>query len=65
LKEQLYKPVRWTDSIKFMHEQGVTVFVECGPGKVLLSLNKRIAKVAQHLAVSDNDSLTKVMEYYA
>ncbi|MGZ5045042.1 MAG: ACP S-malonyltransferase, partial [Methylobacter sp.] len=44
LKEQLYKPVRWSDSVKFMHDQGVTCFVECGPGKVLIGLNKRIAK---------------------
>ena len=64
LKEQLYKPVRWTDSIKFMHEQGVTGFVECGPGKVLLGLNKRIAKDAEHLAIFDSESLVKAMEYY-
>lgn len=64
LKEQLYKPVRWTDSIKFMHEQGVTGFVECGPGKVLQGLNKRIAKNAEHLAIYDSASLAKVMEYY-
>ncbi|MGR8933178.1 MAG: ACP S-malonyltransferase [Gammaproteobacteria bacterium] len=64
LKEQLYKPVRWTDSIKFMHEQGVTGFVECGPGKVLLGLNKRIAKNAEHLAIYDSASLAKVTEYY-
>jgi [acyl-carrier-protein] S-malonyltransferase len=64
LKEQLYKPVRWSDSVKFMHEQGVTVFVECGPGKVLQGLNKRIAKDAEHLAIFDTESLAKVMEYY-
>lgn len=64
LKEQLYKPVRWTDSIKFMHDQGVTSFVECGPGKVLQGLNKRIAKNAEHLAIFDSESLAKVMEHY-
>lgn len=64
LKEQLYKPVRWTDSIKFMHEQGVTNFVECGPGKVLQGLNKRIAKDAEHVAIFDSESLAKVKEHY-
>jgi [acyl-carrier-protein] S-malonyltransferase len=62
LKEQLYKPVRWVDSIKFMQDQGVTQFVECGPGKVLLGLNKRIAKGAEHLAIFDRKSLTNILE---
>ncbi|KJV06440.1 ACP S-malonyltransferase [Methylocucumis oryzae] len=57
LIEQLYKPVRWSDSIKFMHEQGVTCFVEFGPGKVLQGLNKRIVKEAEHLAIYDQQTL--------
>ncbi|MGZ8190824.1 MAG: ACP S-malonyltransferase [Methylococcaceae bacterium] len=62
LKEQLYKPVRWSDTIRFMHNQGVTCFVECGPGKVLIGLNKRIAKDAEHLAIYDPETLNKVLE---
>jgi len=62
LKEQLYKPVRWADSIKFMHDQGVTCFVECGPGKVLIGLNKRIAKDAEHLSIYNPETLNKVLE---
>lgn len=62
LKEQLYKPVRWSDSIRFMHDQGVTCFVECGPGKVLIGLNKRIAKNAEHMALYDPETLSKVLE---
>ncbi|MDO9424510.1 MAG: ACP S-malonyltransferase [Methylobacter sp.] len=62
LKEQLYKPVRWADSIKFMHDQGVTCFVECGPGKVLIGLNKRIAKDAEHWSIYDPETLNKVLE---
>lgn len=62
LREQLYNPVRWVDSINFMHEQGVTCFVECGPGKVLISLNKRIVKAADHLTVYDPVTLEKAME---
>ena len=64
LKEQLYKPVRWVDSIKFMHDQGVTRFVECGPGKVLIGLNKRIAKDAEHMAIYDPETLNKVLEQF-
>lgn len=62
LKEQLYKPVRWTDTIRFMHDQGVTRFVECGPGKVLIGLNKRIAKDAEHFSIYDSGSLKQVLE---
>ncbi len=62
LVEQLYKPVRWVDSIKFMHEQGVTTFVECGPGKVLVGLNKRIAKSAEHMAMYDSETLNILLE---
>jgi len=62
LKEQLYKPVRWVDSVKFMEDQGVTQFVECGPGKVLFGLNRRIAKSAEHFAIYDTDSLNNVLE---
>lgn len=62
LKEQLYKPVRWSDSIKFMHDQGVTRFVECGPGKVLIGLNKRIVKDAEHMTIYDPETLNNVLE---
>ncbi len=64
LKEQLYKPVRWADSIKFMHDQGVTCFIECGPGKVLIGLNKRIAKDAAHYSIYDPDTLNTALEQF-
>lgn len=62
LKEQLYKPVRWADGVKFMHDQGVTCFVECGPGKVLIGLNKRIAQDAEHLSIYDPETLNTALE---
>lgn len=62
LREQLFKPVRWVDSIKFMHDQGVSSFVEAGPGKVLMGLNKRIVKDANHMTMYDPASLDKVLE---
>jgi len=62
LKEQLFKPVRWVDGIKYMHDQGVVSFVECGPGKVLFGLNKRIVKEADHMTMYDPATLEKVLE---
>lgn len=59
LKVQLARPVRWTDTIRALIARGVTTFVECGPGKVLTSLNRRIDKrpEVQALAVDDPASL--------
>ncbi|TDT39364.1 [acyl-carrier-protein] S-malonyltransferase [Halospina denitrificans] len=39
---QLISPVRWTDSVRYMAEQGVTAMAESGPGKVLSGLARRI-----------------------
>lgn len=44
LVKQLHSPVRWTETVESIAQQGVTEFVECGPGKVLSGLNKRINK---------------------
>jgi [acyl-carrier-protein] S-malonyltransferase len=44
LVKQMYSAVRWTESIQRMAADGVTVVVECGPGKVLSGLNRRIDK---------------------
>jgi [acyl-carrier-protein] S-malonyltransferase len=62
LKEQLYQSVRWVETIAFMQAQGVSDFVECGPGKVLMGLNKRIAADAQHYSMFDVDSLSQAKE---
>jgi [acyl-carrier-protein] S-malonyltransferase len=44
LKEQLYRPVRWADTVRAMIGAGATTLVECGPGKVLTTLNRRIER---------------------
>ncbi|GGX81340.1 malonyl CoA-acyl carrier protein transacylase [Litchfieldella qijiaojingensis] len=62
LIEQLYRPVRWTACIETMLSQGAEVFIECGPGKVLTGLNKRIARGSKGLAVNDPDSLAAALE---
>ena len=43
LAEQLFKPVRWIETIEKMTMQGVTHIIECGPGKVPAGMVKRIA----------------------
>lgn len=62
LAKQLYSPVRWSDTVKFLYDQGVRRFIECGPGKVLAGLNKRIVKEAQAEALFSVDSLNKALE---
>ena len=44
LQRQLASPVRWTELVRALLADGVTSLVECGPGKVLTSLNRRIDK---------------------
>ncbi|MBE0489060.1 MAG: ACP S-malonyltransferase [Halomonas sp.] len=62
LIEQLYRPVRWTSCVEAMVEGGAEVFIECGPGKVLTGLGKRIARGSKGLAVNDPDSLEAALE---
>jgi [acyl-carrier-protein] S-malonyltransferase len=59
LLEQLYMPVQWTKSIAYIASTGVEEIVECGPGKVLTGLNKRIAKEVTHTAIGDLASFQK------
>ncbi len=44
LKRQLASPVHWSDLIRSLAAAGITQFVECGPGKILTSLNRRIER---------------------
>jgi [acyl-carrier-protein] S-malonyltransferase len=57
LVRQLYRPVRWVEVMQKIAGEGTQVVVECGPGKVLTGLNKRIAKDADCLCVQDVASL--------
>lgn len=57
LVRQLYSPVKWVDCVNAMVQQGVTTVVECGPGKVLSGLNKRIDKSLNSLNIEDPASL--------
>ncbi len=61
LARQAAGPVRWTQIIQAMSERGITHVVECGPGKVLSALTRRIAPGFQSLSVSDPDSLRQAL----
>jgi [acyl-carrier-protein] S-malonyltransferase len=63
LKEQLFKPVRWADTVRAMLAGGATAFVECGPGKVLTSLNRRIERKPElkMLALEDPASIAAAL----
>ena len=65
LKQQLFMPVRWVDTVNALSEQGVGTFVEMGPGKVLMGLNKRTVKAADHFTVYNPDTLTKLLEHFS
>jgi len=60
LVRQAAKPVRWQEIIQAMAAQGITQVVECGPGKVLAGLTKRIDAQLQGLALFDDASLHEV-----
>ena len=62
LQLQLYQPVKWVASVELMHARGVTTLVECGPGKVLTGLTRRIEKSLQAFAVFDADSLENMQQ---
>jgi len=61
LVRQLYSPVRWVETIRRMRADGVDKLVECGPGKVLVGLNKRIEKDMAASAIIDAASLEQAV----
>lgn len=62
LAQQLYNPVRWVETVEWLAAQGIDTLVECGPGKVLAGLTKRIDKSLQALPVYDSVTLQKTQE---
>lgn len=61
LVRQLYSPVRWVETVRAMEARGVNSIIECGPGKVLAGLNKRIGRELVTLSVYDPDSLEEAL----
>lgn len=60
LARQLYRPVRWVETVRAMAALGITYTVECGPGKVLAGLNKRIDNHIQVFALTGADAIGEI-----
>ena len=61
LVHQIYNPVRWTETIKLLSVEDISLFIEAGPGKVLTGLNKRINKEASHFSVINEDAIGEIL----
>lgn len=62
LVAQLFKPVKWTASIRHLEKQGVSNFIESGPGKVLWGLNRRITKSedVKHFTINSDEAFNEL-----
>ncbi len=61
LKRQLFSPVRWVETVQVLADAGVDTVVECGAGRVLAGLNKRINKGMEAQITLDADRLAKAL----
>lgn len=62
LSKQVYGPVQWVATINAIIEGGATTIIECGPGKVLAGLCRRINKSIPARFIDSNDSLQKSLQ---
>ncbi|MDQ8038848.1 MAG: ACP S-malonyltransferase [Rickettsiella sp.] len=60
LVRQLFNPVRWVETIQWLEKQAIDTLVECGPGKVLAGLNKRITSIPT-LSIQDPETLQRAL----
>ena len=65
LIRQLYCPVNWSKSVELMASEGIEMLVECGPGKVLSGLNRRIDRSLKSLPIQDLNSLNQSVESFS
>ena len=63
LVTQVTGSVRWTESVEYMSAKGVTDFIECGNGKVLTGLIKRISPDSRSANISNADSVTTALTF--
>jgi len=59
--EQLYRPVKWVDTIHALESQGADTIIEFGPGKVLFGLNRRINRKLGNIPINDTASFDKAL----
>ncbi len=60
--EQIYSPVRWVECVQALVARGASTTVECGPGKVLSGLNKRIDKTLSTMSMESPDEVQAVLQ---
>jgi [acyl-carrier-protein] S-malonyltransferase len=60
LVRQLFSPVRWVETVQAVYAQGATQAAECGPGKVLAGLTKRIVTDLPCIAMTSNEALLEL-----
>jgi len=65
LARQLHSPVRWVECVQAMAKAGIAHLIECGPGKILSGLNKRIEKGIETYPLSDPNGLRNTLERFA
>ena len=63
LARQISEPVRWVETINSMHNKDVGQLIECGPGKVLCGLTKRINRDIGCIPLISQDSITEALEW--
>lgn len=61
LAQQAASPVRWTATVRRMADNGITHVVECGPGRVLAGMNRRIADSVESYALIDSDAINETL----
>lgn len=61
LVEQLTGPVRWTESVRTICDAGIMNLAECGPGRVLCGLGRRIERAANWVGLEDPDTLEETL----
>ena len=64
LTKQLYQPVKWVETVQNIYAQGIHNLIECGPGKVLGGLTRRIEKEMQGHVIYDLASLEKTVKTF-
>ena len=64
LVRQLYSPVRWVEAVQAVYAQGATASAECGPGKVLAGLTKRIVAELPCVALTSQQALSEVQQQF-
>lgn len=62
LKQQMYSPVKWTDSIRKLISDGYDTFIEVGPGRVLTGFMRSIDRTPQAISIRDAKSLEQALE---